>query len=670
MFHDDGDGEHDDVAEVRRCLSPNANPPDPRPAPSAPRLTATELDNPPPPRENDPVPNAPVTLADRDTLGGRLTRVVLALKRIRWRSSPDPTSLQLRDGEMPLDGLLAILLHVERTYRRVPLLSEVPTERARSIRLLEQSLPVMQLPRRGGTQGLVPHRQRLVQALTDLEQTLAEHPDRKTSAFAVGQCVCLGGLAITVVAREATSVGLELDAYPYVHHVLTGIGRLPEVLDAYKPSKAGYVEHMRPEQRDAYLAKATDVLTPLTRKLRFLETIGWSRAIEEEFFAKGACTLPQPRYEFDREHAKAAIPALERLHDDLLGEHVMLDWLRATVRSFVDAYRMLLAIGTTDFYHRSLELYGGASTTAFDRDSTNLDLAAHIERRIDGQARFVEAEALDTSAFVAFMQAKLAARQPRIELEVVRDKNLSAKVICGRTRMRVREGATFGQAEAEGLWLHEVETHALTAQNGAAQVRLPLLVSGGPRTTRTQEGLAVFSELYGGALSSPRLLRIAQRVRLVGMAEDGASFLDLYRVLVERGLPERDAYLDAQRVCRGGLVGGGAPFTKDACYLAGLLDIYTLLRFMLRQTSSLFGELFVSGRVHADDLLALLWLRSEGVLDKPRYMPSWASDWDVLLAYFAFSSFLSEVDSDLTPNWPDDVAQFVNDCTAKFDAQR
>lgn len=613
-----------------------------------------------------------LTLSDGDTLGGRLVRVVLGLKRVRWYAGPglETGRLQLRDGEVTLEGVLAILLHVEGTYRRVPLLSELPNERARSLRLLEQAIAALDCPRGGANQDVFEHRVRLGQALGQLERTLAERPDRRTSAFAVGRAVCLGGLAIAVVAREAASVGVDLDAYPFAHHVLTGIGRLPEVLDGYKPSKFGYVDRMRPEMRDAYLAKATATLDPMTRRLRFLATIGWSRAVEEEFFAKGAQKLPSPTYSVDRDYANFAIPALERLHDDLLGEHVMLDWLRATVRSFIDGYRMLLAIGTPEFYRRSLELYGGASTTAFDRDSTNLDLAEHIERRIGGQIRCVESEMLDTAEFVEFIEKKLAARTPHIELEVVRDPNLSAKVICGRTRLRVREGARFGHAEAEGLWLHEVETHALTAQNGAAQPRLPLLVSGGPRTTRTQEGLAVFAELYGGALSSPRLLRIAQRVRLVGMAEDGASFLDLYRSLLERGLPPRDAYLDAARVCRGGLVQGRGPFTKDACYLAGLLDIYTLLRSMLRQTSPVFGELFVSGRVHADDLLALLWLRSEGVLDKPRYMPSWASDWDVLLAYFAFSSFLSEVDIDLTPSWPADVQRFVIEYTDRLDEQQ
>ena len=123
----------------------------------------------------------------------------------------------------------------------------------------------------------------------------------------------------------------------------------------------------------------------------------------------------------------------------------------------------------------------------------------------------------------------------------MRDADLSAKVICGMTRLRVREGATFTAAEADSLFFHEIETHALTAQNGAAQKRLAFLRGGGPRTTRTQEGLAVFAELYGHALSTGRLLRLVDRVRLVDMAEQGASFVDLYRHLVARGAGPHDA---------------------------------------------------------------------------------------------------------------------------------
>src|SRR5688572_31895623 len=55
--------------------------------------------------------------------------------------------------------------------------------------------------------------------------------------------------------------------------------------------------------------------------------------------------------------------------------------------------------------------------------------------------------------------------------------------------------------------------------------------------------------------------------RSIQMAEDGADFLDLYRFFLGRGHDEENAYDNARRVCRGGLVEGGAPFTKDVCYL-------------------------------------------------------------------------------------------------------
>src|SRR5450755_1429985 len=231
-----------------------------------------------------------------------------------------------------------------------------------------------------------------------------------------------------------------------------------------------------------------------------------------------------------------------------------------------------------------------------------------------------------------------------MEVTIVRDPDLSAKVICGMTRLRVRDGARFSRDEAEGLYEHEIETHALTAQNGAAQQGFPLLRSGGPRATRTQEGLAVFSELYGHTLSSRRLERIATRVLMVGMAEDGASFLDVYRYLLDKGDEPHDAYLNAQRVFRGGNVAGGAPFTKDACYLAGLVDVYNFLRVAVRARGRTLGEVLVSGRLALDDLEALLWLREEGVLTKPKLEPRWLERWDTLLSYFAFTSFLNEVD--------------------------
>src|SRR5262249_47538604 len=150
----------------------------------------------------------------------------------------------------------------------------------------------------------------------------------------------------------------------------------------------------------------------------------------------------------------------------------------------------------------------------------------------------------------AELEVRIAAHRPKIDVAVILDEKCSSKAIAGMTRVRVRPDATFEAWEAEGLYVHEVETHAFTAQNGAAQELAPFLKAGGPRTTPTQEGLAVFAELHHHALAAPRLERLAVRVKMVEMAEDGASFVELYRWLVERGSGERDAYLDASRICR------------------------------------------------------------------------------------------------------------------------
>jgi uncharacterized protein (TIGR02421 family) len=226
---------------------------------------------------------------------------------------------------------------------------------------------------------------------------------------------------------------------------------------------------------------------------------------------------------------------------------------------------------------------------------------------------------------------------------VLVDPEATAKVVAGATRVRVRADATFTPWEADALWHHEVETHALTGQNGAAQPEVGFLRVGGPRSTRTQEGLAVFTELHHHCASIERLQRLANRVLLVDMAEQGASFVDLYRHLVERGATAREAYLDAQRVCRGGLVTGGAPFTKDTVYLAGLLDVQAFLSAVVREGFRDEMELLSCGRIALEDLTALVHLRRRGILQRPRFIPAWLRRWRTLVPEFAFLSFLDTV---------------------------
>jgi uncharacterized protein (TIGR02421 family) len=381
---------------------------------------------------------------------------------------------------------------------------------------------------------------------------------------------------------------------------------------------------------------------------KLLAEIAWPRRIEEDFFRHGEDQLPKINYSVDRTGVEARIADLAVVEKSLQGDEPIVTWLRATVKSHIDGNRLMLALGTRGFYHISRDIYGGARSSFYGYPLRNVDLADHLFSRLKTHgwdaAKDPEMEPISAKELQEQLSARIACRKPHMTVDVILDDNITAKVVAGMSRVRIRPDATFALWEAEGLFHHEVETHALTAHNGAKQKAATFLRSGGPRTTRTQEGLAMFSELYNRALSIDRIERLALRVKLVDMAEQGATFLDLYRFLLNRGSSKRDAYFDAQRICRGGLVEGGAPYTKDACYLAGLLEVYTFLAAMTRGGFRDELELLVCGRIHLDDITALAQLRVMGLLERPTFLPGWLEHWRTLLPYFAFTSFLTGID--------------------------
>lgn len=402
------------------------------------------------------------------------------------------------------------------------------------------------------------------------------------------------------------------------------------------------------ERAEALLSRVSRALAEQKRRGRLLDDIAWPRSTEEAFFAAGAGALPEVSYSIDRDGLHSRVRELTDLHDSIDGDEPVAHWLRRVVTSHIASDKMLLDAGTPGLYQRAKELYGGARTPFYEGSTTNLDLAEHMldRLRVHGfdEAEEREQRPLSGDDLGESLRSRIDRMSPSMEVEVAMDPSCTAKVLAGMRRVRVRPDAEFSRTEAEGLFFHEVETHALTAQNGTLQEHAPFLASGGPRTTRTQEGLAVFSELYNRVLTIARVERLALRVKLVDMAEQGASFLDLYRFLVERGASPREAYLDAQRICRGGVVEGGAPFTKDACYLAGLMHVVAFLNVFVRAGFRDETELLVAGRIDLDDITALVKLRGLGLISRPKHRPRWLRRWDTLLPYFAFSSFLQWID--------------------------
>jgi uncharacterized protein (TIGR02421 family) len=409
------------------------------------------------------------------------------------------------------------------------------------------------------------------------------------------------------------------------------------------------------------LERVSQTLEPMHAESNLLAGIGWPRDVETRFFAGGATELPDPTYEVDRAVFDRENADLARLAASIEGDEPIPTWLRAVVVGAIDRNRLLLARGTRDFGRLSLEIYGGARTSFYGLAATNAALADHVLARLQihgwDEAKDRDARALSAEELREEFLRRSAKHRPHLPLEVVLDERCASKAIAGSTRVRIRADATFQPWEADGLYCHEVETHVFSAQNGAAQPLAPFLRAGGPRTTPTQEGLAVFSELYNHALATPRFERLAVRVKTVGMAEDGASFLDIYRFLVGRGYAQHDAFLDAARVFRGGLCEGGSVFTKDACYLAGLLHVYAFLAAFVRGGFRDEVELLMAGRIALEDLMALMELRSMGLLERPKHRPRWLERWSTLLPYFSFASFLEkEIDlSNVTAHYRAEV---------------
>jgi uncharacterized protein (TIGR02421 family) len=230
-------------------------------------------------------------------------------------------------------------------------------------------------------------------------------------------------------------------------------------------------------------------------------------------------------------------------------------------------------------------------------------------------------------------------------VEVV--EHLSANALAGTNRIRLRRGASFTDRDAAQLIQHEAYVHIATSIAGRDQP-LSILAAGHPGTTRTQEGLAVFAELISGTIDPDRMRRLADRVLAIQMAQDGADFLDVYRWFVEQTGGDREqAFENARRVFRGGVLRGRAPFTKDVVYLDGLLRVHNFLRSAVLSGRSDCIRLLFVGKLDIEDVPALCHLAAQGALTAPRFLPPWVADLRFLVAYLAYSGFLNQVDLDL-----------------------
>jgi uncharacterized protein (TIGR02421 family) len=400
------------------------------------------------------------------------------------------------------------------------------------------------------------------------------------------------------------------------------------------------------EKEKQRIRNVSDQLYKASRSIRVLSHLSWDASIKQQFFANNAKELPVVSYEkFD---ATETLNIIEAVRTKLSPANPIDQWLLGVALDLENTAKLLQSAANKDFYKYSCDLYGTPTSPLIDQTNTSLGLANQLA---DLFASFDSIDlgepdiaAIDADTVAAAMhkatQSMFAEKAP--EISVV--DTLSANALAGATRIRIRRGAKFTDKDIQQLINHEAYIHVATSLNGRNQPDLKILASSYPGTTRTQEGLAVFAEFITGSMDIDRMHRLADRVIAIQMAVEGADFLQVYQYFLDRiGEPDQ-SFENTRRVFRGGILTGGAPFTKDIVYLDGLLRVHNFMRSMVATKRTDVLRMLFCGKLDLENIPVLCELASMGLCQPATYLPPWASDLRFLLAYLTYSSFLNKID--------------------------
>ncbi len=400
------------------------------------------------------------------------------------------------------------------------------------------------------------------------------------------------------------------------------------------------------------IAELDQALVKEAGAVKVLKVLSWPMDSEIQFLRSWRSGNPKlPHVELQAVDLSGSVAALEAIAAQCDTREPVEKFLFETALSYSTAARMIGAIGTREFTQYSGSLYGRPDYVYKMQGMTAVDAANFFLRTTDELlgSGFVPSPDCDINAvdFVVWLQEAVDQFFQPGTVKIKLDAELSAKAIAGATRIRVRDSALFSELDKAQLLNHEAQIHSGTMLNGRLQVNLRSLSLGAPRTTRTQEGIAVLAELVTNAMDIARLRRVALRVIAVQQALDGADFIDVFRFFLDAGQSEEESVRSAQRIFRGGATEGGVVFTKDAVYLTGLLEVHTFMRVAIRDNRpELIRHLF-AGRLTLADSIRLAPLFHSGWLTEPRYLPTWAADLNRLAAMMAYSAFISNIRLDL-----------------------
>ena len=392
------------------------------------------------------------------------------------------------------------------------------------------------------------------------------------------------------------------------------------------------------------------------KPIRILDSIKWDPSVEEALRKGKFKQMPKVGKDHYANRPMSFDPEkkIEEFNDIVsdiyssLGKDDQLTPLLVSIcEQYSDVVRMLQSRGTKQFWEYSCKLYGSPKDALFGEKSRVSDLGHLMYEILSGlddslgadypkelKAEFVVDE-LNRRFSDYFRGEKVQAR--------ISD-GILADAAAGGDTVKIKEGALFSRREIDILEVHEGWVHVGTTINGNAQHVASWLSKGPPRCSATQEGLAVLLEIFTFRTYPRRAKHINDRILGIDKAEDGANILELIEFYRTEGYSEDECLFNALRVFRGGVVEGGAPFTKDISYCKGFIENYNFMRAAIRAGHpQLIPFLFV-GKLAVDDIPLLYRKHKEGLVDAPVFLPPQFLDLNGIAVWMSFSSFLNRVD--------------------------
>ncbi|TMU56630.1 flavohemoglobin expression-modulating QEGLA motif protein [Flagellimonas algicola] len=338
----------------------------------------------------------------------------------------------------------------------------------------------------------------------------------------------------------------------------------------------------------------------LDRLVRRIELLSYINPLniekeKQRFFASKFTSNPNfkyPKLKFDpyKLHRLFFSQRLERIKDERIRQ-----LYQEVIYHYSNMIQCIETIGKNKkFYYNSLRVYG----TPTERDVQNARYILHYEDEptsSDMEKVYTAGEA--RAYFEEF------SHQYSFPLNIKFSTHIAAEAMVSNSSqsLLIRKNIKFSKNQLLTLSNHEIGVHLVTTFNGLLQ-HLKIFSNGLPKNVETQEGLAVFSEYMGGALTLKRLKELSYRVLAADSLIKGYSFADTFDLIHGQYKLNRDeAFGITLRAHRGG------GFTKDRLYLSGLRKIYK--RYQKEESL----DILLSGKVALEDEEMIRYLRTLGL---------------------------------------------------------